>query len=215
MEKDLIIIDHEFNNIIDLMIKNTLLTLDNLKPRLLDSDSNKGITELSLQLLLFNNIINQCNNEIEPEIEKSIEGERRCDIFIKNKRNDILIIEIKYIKIPFLENTIKDYDSSLRFYEKFALWGRIDNEIKKMKRCEIDNLKRRTEFIKSTDGTKQVDKYQTIYSIMKGAEKQAEEYSKSFISSDWRKVKVYNMYYIVIMGIGFNLIKSPLMKLNK
>jgi len=214
MEKEVIIIDHEFNTIIDLMVKKTLLTLDNLKPRLLDSNSDKGLTELSLQLLLFNNIINQCNPEIETEIEKSIEGEKRCDIFIKNKRNDILIIEIKYIKIPFLENTIKDYDSSLRFYEKFALWGRINNEIKNMKRCEIDNLKRRTEFIKSTDGTK-IDKYQTIHSIMKNAEKQAEEYAKTFKSSDWRKVKVYNMYYIVITGIGFNLIKSPLFKLNK
>jgi hypothetical protein len=213
MEKELI--DHEFNNIIDLMIQKTLLTLDHLKPRLLDSDSNKGLTELSLQLLLFNNIINQCNPLFEIEIEKSIEGERRCDIFIKNKRNDVLIIEIKYIKIPFLENTIKDYVPTLKFYEKFALWGRINNEIKNMKKNEIDNLKRRTEFIKSTDGTKQIDKYQTIQSIMLNAEKQAEEYSKTFKSSDWRKINVYNMYYIVITGIGFNLIKSPLLKLNK
>jgi len=214
MEKELIIRDPEFNNIIDLMMQKTLLTLDNLKPRLLDSDSNRGLTELSLQLLLFNNIINQCNPQIETEIEKSIEGEKRCDIFIKNKRNDILIIEIKYIKIPFLENTIKDYVPTLKFYEKFALWGRINNEIKNMKRCEIDSLKRRTEFIKSNDGTK-IDKYQTIHSIMLNAEKQAEEYSKTFKSSDWRKLKEYNMYYIVITGIGFNLIKSPLLKLNK
>jgi len=200
-------IGHDFDNIINNIINDTKKTLNLLGSRLLDPDSNKGLTELSLQLLLFNNFIIKDFLDLEIEIEKSIEPGKRCDLYIKNKDNHILIIEIKYIKISYLEESRKSLNNDTTILEKHVLWDKINKNIEKMDDKEIFKLKRWSDFVKSTKEYN-VDKYQTIGFIMETALNQAENYSKILNTNDWRKKKQFKIHYMAIIGIGFNLMRS-------
>lgn len=203
-------IGHNFDNIIDNIINDTKKTLNLLGSRFLDPDANKGLTELSLQLLLFNNFVNKENIGLEIiEIEKIIETGKRCDLYIKNKDNHILIIEIKYIKISYLEETRKAFNKETTILEKHSLWNKINNDIKKMENKDILKLKRWSDFVKSTKEYNP-NKYQSIEFIMDTALNQSENYSKILNNSDWRKIKQYKIHYMVIIGIGFNLIRSKI-----
>ena len=206
------LINRTLNKCIDLT--NRTLTSLNNKGILFQSDSSHGLSEFTIQLLMYNNFIHQAehnNKSFTLEIEKELSPGKRCDIFIKTKHNDILIIELKYIKISYLEITQKEYNESLSNREKYALYSRISTKINEMDVSKVLTLKRFMQFKKSLTDTPldKSDKYETIQKVLEDGLNQSKEYAKT-------QASIYkHVYYCVIIGIGYTIIKSDLLEYKK
>lgn len=213
-EKDIVISD--INKIVDLCLDKTKKTLNTLhnnvnKGLLLTSDDNngKGFSEFTLQLLLYNNFI--LLNEVSKtkftiELEKTLGVGKRCDIFIKTK-DEIFIIELKYIKIPFLEITQKQFKPNMKtdYKSRNALYKSIDNYLCTLDENQILGLKRFNVYIKKLEDTnKNNDKYETISNCIKKGLEQVKEYA----STQYTMINPKNISYCVIIGIGFHILKS-------
>lgn len=195
-----------------LITKNTLDSLTD-KGRLLDSDPSHGFSEFTLQILIYNNLLNQDNykeNKFKIEIEKPLTSTKRCDLFIKTIYNDILIIELKYIKISYLKLIHNEYKPEMTSNAKYVLYKKNALKIKEMNHNDILELKRFSEFKKSlTDKPLTNDqKYEPIENIFNDGLEQAKGYAKTQYN------KEINVYYCVIMGIGFSIIQSELLLYN-
>jgi hypothetical protein len=171
-----------------------------------------GLDESKFQLLLVNQLMNKEINNVKIEIEKYISPGNRCDIYL-NLERDHIFIELKYIRIPFLQITRKNDNKDLHLNKKLNLYHSVNNTILKMDITEILNLKNFNKFIKPTniENNKSIDFYEPISKIMKNALEQVKRYATEF-GNDFT-MKKQNIYYIVIIGIGYTIIRSELNKI--
>lgn len=174
--------------------------------------NDTGLDESKFQLLLMNQIMNKEINNIKIEIEKYISPGNRCDIYL-NLERDHIFIELKYIRIPFLQITRKNDNKDLHLNKKLNLYHSVNNTILKMDITEILNLKNFNKFIKPTniENNKSIDYYEPISKIMQNAIEQVKRYANEF-GNDFT-MKKQNIYYIVIIGIGYTIIRSELNKI--
>jgi hypothetical protein len=214
-DKDIVISD--INKIVDLCLDKTKKTLNTLhnninKGLLLatDDDNGKGFSEFTLQLLLYNNFIllNEFSKtKFTIEIEKTLDVGKRCDIFIKTK-DEIFIIELKYIKIPFLEITHKKFKPNMKtdYKARNALYKTIDNHLCTLDEKQILELKRFNVYIKQLDDSNKNNdnKYETIGNCFKKGLEQVKEYA----ATQYTMINPKKISYCVIIGLGFHILKS-------
>lgn len=179
--------------------------------RFLSPDPNKGLNEFSFQLILYTNLIRNIPTKFTVIMEKIIEGRSRCDLFIKNNTtNEILIIELKYIRISYLNASRIRFVNDEFKYQKIL--EDIYSKIKDDNNEKLLKLLKWSEHIVSTKDNKITKdiKYETINDILVKAEIQAKTYSKQYQNNlDWR-TKQPKIYYMVIIGLGFRIIRGVL-----
>lgn len=191
------------------IIDNAIISLESQMKdyplRFLNSDSNKGLSEFSFQLLLYTTLLNQENKGIMITMEKVMEGKTRCDIFIKDE-DDSVIIELKYIRLSYLRAVRTKYTKEPRAYQ--LLLENTYDTIKNNTKEELLKLYKWSEYLVSTKGIEsKEDKYETIKNVLDKAEIQANTYAKQYQNQDFRSKP---SYYIVIIGIGFRIIRGEL-----
>ena len=202
--------DNNILSIIDTTIHNVESQMKNYPLRFLSSDPNKGLSEFSFQLLLYTNFINQKLDKFTFTMEKIIEGKSRCDLFIKNdETNEVIIIELKYIRISYLKPARQQYTKNEIAYQ--IILENIYNKIKDDSTEKLLTLLKWSEYIVSTkDTTDKEIKYETIKNVMDKAETQVKIYAKQYQNMlDWR-TKQPKIYYLVIIGIGFRIIRGEM-----
>src|ERR1041385_6120489 len=162
------LIDRIFKKCIE--FTNTTLSSLNHNGVLLQSDSSYGLSEININMLLFNNLIMQneykTSKSFMVDIEKNLSPGKRCDLFIKTKFNDILIIEVKYVKISFLEEIIKGYSDSQTLNEKLALYSKMSRKISGLSKDEITQMKRLAVYKKSLTDKPLTNKYESIQEVL-------------------------------------------------
>ena len=201
------LIDRIFKKCIE--FTNTTLSSLNHNGVLLQSDSSYGLSEININMLLFNNLIMQneykTSKSFMVDIEKNLSPGKRCDLFIKTKFNDILIIEVKYVKISFLEEIIKGYSDSQTLNEKLALYSKMSRKISGLSKDEITQMKRLAVYNKSLTDKPLTNKYESIQEVLDNALIQAKGYAQT-----QSQYKFDNIYYCVVAGIGTTIIASDL-----
>jgi hypothetical protein len=174
----------------------------------LNSDPNKGLNEFSFQLVFYTNLITYKLPKIIVQMEKVIEGHSRCDLLIKDvNTNEIVIIELKYIRLSFLKiSRIHSTNDAFKFQKVLE---DIHNIIKHYTNAELLKLLKWSDYIVSTKDSVKEEKYEPIENILIKAETQAKTYAKQYQNNlDWR-TKQPKIYYLAIIGIGFRIIKGP------
>jgi len=198
-------INNEFFDEILNKISNQLIKLN--CNRLLLNDN--GLDESKFQLLLVNQLLNKEIPNLKIEMEKYISPGNRCDVYL-NLDRDHFIIELKYIRIPFLELTKKD-DKDLYVNKKLKLYESTNNSILKMDKNEILSLNHFNKFIKPINiDQKPKEYYEPISKIMENGIEQVKKYANEF--NDF-KMKKQNIYYLLIIGIGYKFIRSEINKI--
>ena len=197
-------------SIIDDTILNIETQMKSYPGRFLNSDPNQGLSEFSFQLLLYTNLINQRLQGYTITLEKILEGYSRCDLFIRNdETNEVFIIELKYIRISYLKASRQQFTNDGKKYQKVLedVYSKIKDDSKE----KLLTLLKWSEYIVSTkDNNTSVKefKYEPIQKVLNKAEIQAMNYAKQYQNMlDWR-TKQTKIYYLVIIGIGFRIIRG-------
>ena len=199
-----------FDTIIQNMVKDMNMFLNTFPYKMLDSDSNKGLTELTIQLLIYQYFIKDFENnnkELCIEIEKYIHPSSFCDLMISNKnKNQFLVIELKYIRITYLSIIQSTYKSNMNHYEKNVWLKQSYEKIKEESYETILEMTKQSIISDTNTGEKKFKKI-TIKEFIEQTDNQVKGYCKKYKEFHGRNVKIY---YISIIGIGFKLLTGKL-----
>jgi len=110
----------------------------------------------------------------------------------------------------FLKLKKKD-DKNLYVNKKLKLYESTNNSILKMDKNEILSLNHFNKFIKPINiDQKPKEYYEPISKIMENGIEQVKKYANEF--NDF-KMKKQNIYYLLIIGIGYKFIRSEINKI--
>lgn len=197
-----------FNDIIQNIIKDVTILLNTFPSKMLDSDPNKGLCELSIQLVIYQYLkkLFENNKDIKIEMEKMILSSY-CDIIISNyKKSEFLIIELKYIRITYLTIIQSTYKLNMKYHEKIAWLKHSYEKIKGESNETILSMTTQSVISDTITGEKKIKKT-TIKEFIEQTDDQVKEYCKKFKEVQWKNSKIY---YISIIGIGFKLLNGNL-----
>jgi len=197
-----------FDDIIKNCLETTKTVLDSFsgKGLVFNPDASYGLSELSYHMILLTSLITQeefKNKKFSVESEKYLDVGKRCDLYLKNINKDVLIIEIKYIRLPYLEITKKRIDKKdIQLAEKNKIYNDISEQLKKMDQIDIMKLKK-FNYYKTPLNNQPINYYDTICDETYKALDQSGEYAKiHYINTIKSKNKIGEIYYCTIMGIG-------------
>ena len=177
----------------------------------LDGDSNKGITELGFKLMVLCFLGNNLTvyKDLIIESEREVES-GRIDIFLYNPvKKTALVIELKYIRIGFLESTKEVY--KFGYKEKHKIWEKEDNKISLLNVKDIGNINVRQYTTINMNTNEKEMKLISIRSIWRDASKQATRYCKALREGDIRKIDDnIRLFRVVIIGVGRSVIRVGL-----
>ena len=139
------------------------------------------------------------------ESEREVEN-GRIDLFLYNpKKKTAIVIELKYIRIGFLESTKEAY--KLGYKEKHKAWGKEDNRISLLNVKDKGNINVRQYTTINMNTNEKEMKLISIRSIWKEASKQATRYCKALREGDIRKIDAdIRLFRVVIIGVGKSVI---------
>jgi len=185
-------------------------TLSFLSSYELDGNPNNGVTEVGLKLIIIAFLSSGLDTKCyKIESERTVEG-GRIDLTITHyPSKSTLIIELKYIRVGFLEITKLKEISNQRQVRR--LWENTNNALQKMTTDDMLTLRYREYFsgeeelvslkTKLQDALKQVAKY--------SVKMKEEQNKKQVIDKD------FTIFTTVIMGIGCRVIRSSLKNCTK
>ncbi len=218
-EKELPLITHELDN--DFKYWPELLeelrglisrTMKLVSSRELTGESEKGINELAFKMVILSHLSTKYET-LRIISEREVEG-GRIDIFLQNiKTESILIIELKYVRIGFLENSAISPNAT--YLKKYALYKKVNDEICGMKMDALKSVINRR-YVKK-NGPISVLQKEPLSDIMQSALEQSKRYCSALLDGGVNPVNnnTLKLYYTAITGVGTRVIVQELVRFNK
>ena len=174
----------------------------------LELDGKDGISEMGLKLVMLSYLTTQ-RDEYEIESERTVEG-GRMDLFLRHKdSSNVLVIELKYLRVGFLDSC--KVSSTISHTKRYAKYNEVDRDISQMEYKDLLGITNR----RYNDGKLSTE---TLSSIIDAAHEQNKRYGKGlFACSSIRKPLEKNtcIHTVVIVGIGRNVISAKYCKFTK
>jgi len=186
-----------WDEVLRLIISNAEKGLSFIASRELDGDEVNGISEKAFKLLIFGffGVVNELNIH-QVSSERMVDG-GRIDIYLEHlPTKSALVIELKYIRVGFLEST--KFDGWPREFEKISLWKKENDNLKNLPRIELGNVRVRDYYSKK-------ERIREIRTYCLDAVDQARRYCNALrdggVNPKVKKESV-RLFHCAIIGVG-------------
>jgi|WetSurMetagenome_2_1015567.scaffolds.fasta_scaffold80598_1 hypothetical protein len=184
-------------------------TMKLVPSRELTGESEKGINELAFKMVILSHLSTKYET-LKIVSEREVEG-GRIDVFVQNiKTQAILIIEVKYVRIGFIEKAV--VNPKAPHSKRFALYKAVDEEISMMDQFTLKSVVNRA-YMKPNCPVKT----ENLSDIMQSALAQSKRYCTALLEGGVNPVKNKDIkiYYTAITGIGTRVVVQELIYFNK
>jgi hypothetical protein len=171
-------------------------TLKMLAPCELGGDPNHGVTELGFKLVMFGFFATR-TKEFRVKSERHVEG-GRIDVFVRHlESGSLLVIELKYVRLAFLDQTCKAITKTMGHVLVQKQFRLMNDVLLKEKWTTIEKLHKRDYFDKCL-------KLTSIEQIVLDALSQASRYADLLTRGQINPLAVIPsvIYYAVVIGVG-------------
>lgn len=183
-------------------------TLKMLAPCELSGDPNYGVTELGFKLVMFG-FFSTRTKEFYVESERAVEG-GRIDVFVRHlESGSLLVIELKYVRLAFLDKTCKGITKTMGHVLVHKQYKLVNDELLKAKWTNIERLQKRDYFGMRLTLT-------SIEQIVLDAISQASRYADLLTRGEiHRLTEIPNVvHYAVVIGVGSHVHCTEVYKMH-